>query len=226
MRVALLSVRESCERILAERGTGRARLHVMRTHPMLQSPAVRSDADAASYRSLFGSLREHVRAYITKQLLLPRQEITELIRANLRAAMWFGIAAALLFFGVIALLVLLIALLALLPREWLGALVFALATGVGVAVLFAGVRSRSLGTALLALVAGLVIAAIGLAAYLFLPELALAAMLVTLILIVGGALCAVVGYRRLELRAPERSIRSVKETITWVRATLLGRSGS
>src|SRR5207245_6296936 len=131
---------KSCERILAERGTGRARLRVMRSHPMLQSPAVRSDADAASYRSLFGSLREHVRAYITKQLLLPRQEITELIRANLRAAMWFGIAAALVFLGVIALLVLLIALLALLPREWLGALVFALATGVGVAVLFAAVR--------------------------------------------------------------------------------------
>lgn len=192
---------------------------------MLESAAV-SAGGPSSYRSLLGNLREHVRAYLAKQLLLPRQEIRELIAANLRAAIWFGAAAALILCGAISLLVLLIALLALMPRDWLGAAVLGLAAGVGVALLVAGLRTRSLSLAAIAFVGALVLVGIGVLAVLFLPQLVLAALVVTLVLFAAAALSAAVGSRKLELRGPERSIRSVKETISWVKTTLLGRSES
>jgi len=124
------------------------------------------------YRTLLGRLRENVRTYIRKQIELPKQEIAEIVRANLRAAMWFGVALAFLFGVLIALTVLVIALIALVLPLWASALI----------VLF-----------------------------LF---LALA------------ALSGWIGYRRLELHGPERTINSVKETVRWAKARLLGRSAS
>jgi uncharacterized membrane protein YqjE len=124
------------------------------------------------YRTLLGRIRDNVRALVRKQLELPRQEIAEIVQANLRAAKWFGIAAGLAFLALIALVVLLIALLALVLPWPLAALVVFLLLG-GLA---------------------------GLAGY--------------------------IGYRRLELRGPTRSINSVKETIRWAKARLLGRSAS
>jgi uncharacterized membrane protein YqjE len=79
------------------------------------------------YRTLLGRIRNNVRAYVRKQLELPRQEIAEIVRANLRAAMWFGVAFALALGALIALVVLIIALVALLLPWWASALiVFAL----------------------------------------------------------------------------------------------------
>ena len=124
------------------------------------------------YRTLLGRLRDNVRTYIRKQIELPKQEIAEIIRANLRAAMWFGVALAFLFGVLIALTVLVIALIALVLPLWASALI--------VFVLF----------------------------------LALA------------ALSAWIGYKRLELHGPERTINSVKETVRWAKARLLGRSAS
>jgi uncharacterized membrane protein YqjE len=124
------------------------------------------------YRTLLGRIRENVRTYIRKQLELPRQEIAEIVRANLRAAMWFGIAFAFVLGTVIALTVLVIAVIAIWLPLWAAALV--------VLVLF--------------------IALAGLTGY--------------------------IGYKKLELRGPTRSINSLKETMRWAKARLLGRSAS
>lgn len=124
------------------------------------------------YRTLLGRVRENVRTYIRKQIELPKQEIAEIIRANLRAAMWFGVALALLFGVLIAFTVLVIALIALVLPLWASALI--------VFVLFLGL----------------------------------------------AALAAWLGYKRLELHGPERTINSVKETVRWAKARLLGRSAS
>ena len=124
------------------------------------------------YRSLLGRLRENVRTYIRKQLELPRQEIAEIVRANMVAAKWFGIAFAFAVAFLISFVVLIIALVALVLPLWGSALV--------VAALMAG----------------------------------------------GAAVTGYVGYKRLELRGPTRTINSVKETIQWAKARLLGRSAS
>ena len=124
------------------------------------------------YGTLLGRIRANVRTYIRKQLELPRQEIAEIIRANLRAAIWFGVAAALGLGSLVALVVLAVAVVALALPLWAAAL------------------------AVFALMA----AAAGITGY--------------------------VGYRRLELRGPTRTINSVKETIRWAKARLLGRSAS
>ncbi len=179
-----------------------------------------------SYRSTLGDLREHVRSYVAKQLLLPRQEIAELVSANLAAARWIGIAAALVLLAAIGFVVLLVTVLALAPQLWLGTLVLALAAGVAVALVFAAIRAGGLRLALLAIVGGSALVGIGALALLFFPPLVLSALLVTLTLLMVGAAAGSVGYRKFALRGPERSIRSVKETITWVKATLLGRSES
>jgi uncharacterized membrane protein YqjE len=124
------------------------------------------------YRTLLGRIRDNVRLYIRKQLELPRQEIAEIVRANLRAAMWFGIAFAFVLCTLIALTVFVIALVALVLPLWAAAL--------AVLVLF----------------------------------------------LVLAALTGLIGYRKLELRGPTRSINSLKETMRWAKARLLGRSAS
>lgn len=124
------------------------------------------------YRTLLGRVRDNVRLYIRRQLELPRQEITEIVRANLRAALWFGIALALAFCAVIALVIFLVALVALLLPWWAAALV----------------------------------------------------VLVLLVLLAG--LAGYIGYRKLVLHGPTRTINSMKETVRWAKARLLGRSAS
>jgi len=124
------------------------------------------------YRTLLGRVRNNVRSYIRKQLELPRQEIAEIVRANVRAVIWFGVALAFVFGALIALTVLVIALIALLLPWWASALI--------VLVLFLGL----------------------------------------------AALTGWVGYKKLDLRGPTRTINSVKETVRWAKARLLGRSAS
>ena len=124
------------------------------------------------YRTLLGRVRANARAYIRKQLELPRQEIAEIVRANLRAAVWFGVAFAFVLGSLVALTVFVIALIALALPLWLAAL--------AVLLLFAAT----------------------------------------------AGLTAWIGYKRLELRGPTRTINSLKETVKWAKAHLLGRSGS
>ena len=57
------------------------------------------------------------------QLELPRQEIAEIVRANVRALMWFGIALVFVFAALIALTVLVIALIAIFLPWWASALI-------------------------------------------------------------------------------------------------------
>jgi len=124
------------------------------------------------YRTLLGRIRNNVRLYIRKQLELPRQEIAEIVRANLRAAMWFGVAFAFVLGTLIALTVFVIALVALVLPLWAAALV------------------------------------------------------VLLLFVALAALTGYVGYRKLELRGPTRTINSLKETMRWAKSRLLGRSAS
>ena len=124
------------------------------------------------YRTLLGRVRSNVRSYIRKQLELPRQEIAEIVRANVRAVIWFGVALAFVFGALIALTVLVIALIALLLPWWASAVI--------VLVLFLG----------------------------------------------SAALTGWIGYKKLDLRGPTRTINSVKETVRWAKARLLGRSAS
>lgn len=124
------------------------------------------------YRTLLGRVRGNVRLYIRKQLELPRQEIAEIVRANVRAVIWFGVALAFVFGALIALTVLVIALIALLLPWWASALI--------VFALFAAL----------------------------------------------AALTGWTGYKKLDLRGPTRTITSVKETVRWAKARLLGRSAS
>jgi len=124
------------------------------------------------YRTLLGRIRNNVRLYIRKQLELPRQEIAEIVRANLRAAMWFGVAFAFVLGTLIALTVFIIALVALVLPLWAAALV------------------------------------------------------VLLLFVALAALTGYIGYRKLELRGPTRTINSLKETMRWAKSRLLGRSAS
>ena len=175
------------------------------------------------YRSLLGRIRENVRTYIRKQLELPRQEIAEILAANKRAAMWLGAAAGLAFMMVITLVVLLVALIALIPRDWLGVLVLALAIGTAFALFVVGVRAKAIVPGF---VGGIVLIAIGVSAFLWLPELVLAALLLTIALGVGTGALGYGGYSRLELHGPTRTIKSMKETVRWAKQRLLGRSAS
>jgi uncharacterized membrane protein YqjE len=128
--------------------------------------------DRPGYRTLIERLRDNVRTYIRKQLLLPRQEITEIVQANLRAVKWLAIALGLFFLFLVSFVILLVAIVAI----WL--------------------------------------------------PLPIAALTVTLVLLLLTALVGWRGYRLLELRGPTRSIQSFKETVTWAKARLLGRSES
>src|SRR5256712_13158206 len=108
----------------------------------MRFPAVQSRPvyERPGYRTLLGRIRGNIRTYIRKQLELPRQEIAELLAANKRAAMWLGIAAALAFTTLIALIVLMIALVALVPREWLGTMVVGLSVRAAIPGLVLPVR--------------------------------------------------------------------------------------
>ena len=124
------------------------------------------------YQTLLGRIRDNIRLYIRKQIELPKQEIAEIIRANVRAVMWFGVALAFVFGTLVALTFLVVAVIAIWLPLWAAALI--------VFVLF----------------------------------LALA------------ALTGWVGYKKLDLRGPTRSINSFKETVRWAKARLLGRTAS
>ena len=75
------------------------------------------------YRTLLGRIRNNVRLYIRKQLDLPRQEIAEIIQANLAAVKWFGIALALALGALVALTVFVIGLIAIWLPLWASALI-------------------------------------------------------------------------------------------------------
>ena len=124
------------------------------------------------YGTLIGRIRENVRALIRKQLELPRQEIAEIVQANLGAVKWFAIALVLGLLFLVSFVILLVAILAI----WL--------------------------------------------------PLPVAALLVTLLLVGGAAFTGWRGYKSLDIRGPTRSIESFKETVTWAKARLLGRSES
>ncbi len=136
---------------------------VVRSRPVYGTPG---------YKTLAGRVRSNLRALIRKQLELPKQEIAEIIRANLAAAKFFAIAAIFGLLVLIALVVLIVALIAILLPWWLSALIVLLICGV-----LAGIFGY-------------------------------------------------VGYKRLELHGPTRSITSLKETVQWAKARLLGRSAS
>jgi uncharacterized membrane protein YqjE len=137
--------------------------------PAVQSPSL---YERPGYRTLLGRVRDNVRLYIRKQLELPRQEIAEIVQANLRAAIWFGVALAFVLCTLVALTVTIIAVIAI----WLPLPVAALIT------------------------------------------------LVLFLLLAG--LTGFVGYKKLELRGPTRTINSLKETMRWAKSRLLGRSAS
>ncbi len=124
------------------------------------------------YRTLIGRVRDNVRTLIRRQLELPKQEIAEIVRANLGAATWLAVAAMLGLLFLVSFVILLVAILAI----WL--------------------------------------------------PLPIAALLVTLLLLGGAALTGWRGYKALDIRGPTRSIDSFKETVSWAKARLLGRSES
>ena len=124
------------------------------------------------YQTLLGRIRDNIRLYIRKQIELPKQEIAEIIRANLRAVVWFGVAFAFVLGALISLTVLVIALIALVLPWWASALI--------VFALFVGL----------------------------------------------AGLTGFIGYKKLDLRGPTRSINSLKETVRWAKARLLGRTAS
>jgi len=69
--------------------------------------------ERAGYRTLIGRIRDNVRAYIRKQLELPRQEIAEIVRANLRAVKWLAIALVLGLLFLVSFVILLVAIVAI-----------------------------------------------------------------------------------------------------------------
>jgi ABC-type multidrug transport system fused ATPase/permease subunit len=142
---------------------------LLRSRAMLESPPV---YERPGYSTLIGRIRNNVRTYIRKQIELPKQEIAEIVKANLSAVKWFGIALAFVFLTLIAFAVFIIGLLAIWLPLWAASLV-ALALFGGLTAFF------------------------------------------------GWG-----GYKRLELRGPTRSIQSLKETVRWAKARVLGRNAS
>src|SRR5256885_13919048 len=197
-------------RLLAENLLRRARM---------RSPAVQSRPlyERPGYRTLLGRSRQNVRTYIRKQLELPRQEIAEILAANKRAAMWLGAAAGLAFMLLITLVVLLVALVALIPREWLGVLVLALAVGTAFALFVLGVRAKAIVPGFLG---GVVLIAIGVAAFLWLPQLVLAALLLTIALAIGAGAMGFGGGTPPSLPGPTPASQSKKETVRWAEQRL------
>lgn len=128
--------------------------------------------DRPGYSTLLGRIRENARTYIRKQLELPRQEIAEIVEANLGALKLFVIALVLGLLFLVSFVILLTAILAI----WL--------------------------------------------------PLPVAALVVTLLLLGGVAFFGWRGYKSLDIRGPTRTIESVKETVSWAKSRLLGRSES
>jgi len=85
------------------------------------------------YSTLIGRIRNNVRSYIRKQIELPKQEIAEIVKANLSAVKWFAIALAFAMLTLIALAVFVIALIAVWLPLWASALI--------AIVLFAGLTA-------------------------------------------------------------------------------------
>lgn len=139
---------------------------------MLKSPGMSQQPPPGSYGTLLGDIRASVRTYIAKQLLLPRQEIRELLQTNLAAARWIAFGAVFMLLFLIAFVALLIAILHLWFQLWA------------------------------------------------------AAGIVALVFLIIGALLMFIGTRKFEIHGPERTMRSLRETISWLKATLLGRSAS
>lgn len=65
------------------------------------------------YRTLFGRIRDNVRALIRKQIELPKQEIMEIVRANLRAVRWLVVAGVLVLLFLVSFVILLVAVVAI-----------------------------------------------------------------------------------------------------------------
>src|SRR5438067_12082471 len=77
----------------ADSVTTRGRLPAprLRVRPAVDS---RFMYERPGYQTLLGRIRDNIRLYIRKQIELPKQEIAEIIRANVRAARWIGVAFA------------------------------------------------------------------------------------------------------------------------------------
>jgi uncharacterized membrane protein YqjE len=75
------------------------------------------------YRTLIGRIRNNVRTYIRKQIELPKQEIAEILKANLNAAKWFGVAFAFGLLTLISFAVFVIGLIAIWLPLWASALI-------------------------------------------------------------------------------------------------------
>ena len=136
---------------------------VLASGPMYERPG---------YRTLLGRIRENVRTLIRRQIELPKQEIAEIVQANLGAVKLFAVALVLGLLFLVSFVILLIAIVAI----WL--------------------------------------------------PLPLAALIVTLLLALFAGIFGWRGYKSLDLRGPTRSIESFKETVSWAKARLLGRSES
>ena len=134
--------------------------------------ASRAMYERPGYRTLIDRIRGNVRAYIRKQIELPKQEILEIVQANLAAVKWFAIAMVVGLLFLVSFVILLVAIIAI----WL--------------------------------------------------PLPVAALIVTLLLLAVTAFAGWTGYKSLDIRGPTRSIESFKETVSWAKARLLGRSES
>ena len=124
------------------------------------------------YRTLIERLRENGPEFARKHLALAREEIGELVAANLRAAAWVAVALVLVGLVGVAFVVLVVALFALFLPLWAAALV---------------------------------------------------TMLLFLLL---AALLAFIGYKKLVLHGPDRTIAQWKETAAWLRKRLQRPSAS
>src|SRR5256886_12306035 len=107
-------------------GMGAWRTSCSRGQPMLESRPV---YERPGYSTLIGRIRNNVRTYIRKQIELPKQEIAEIVKANLNAVKWFGIAFGFLFLTLIAFAVFVIGLIAIWLPLWAAALVALLLFG-------------------------------------------------------------------------------------------------
>jgi ABC-type multidrug transport system fused ATPase/permease subunit len=87
---------------------------MLRSRPVYERPG---------YTTLVGRIRDNIRTYVRKQLELPRQEIAEIVKANLVAVRWFAIAAAFGLLTLISFAVLVIGLIAIVLPLWAAALV-------------------------------------------------------------------------------------------------------
>src|SRR5947208_15218537 len=103
---------------LENTGTGAWRISCSGNWPMLESRPV---YERPGYNTLIGRIRNNVRTYIRKQIELPRQELAEILKANLNAAKWFGIAFAFGMLTLISLAVLVIAVIPLCRPPWASA---------------------------------------------------------------------------------------------------------